>query len=317
MRNFWDDNASKDDEDSISNGDGNVNGNDTSNDASIALALAEEYEQQTAAASTSTSTMGLARQQHYSQHQQTQKDSPIGSRNKYNMRSSSSPSSSGGAGAASSSISKGVARPVVQGTRVSERPPFMAPHNTNRPSSQQQNQPSLPSDWKIGQRRRRPQPSHMCYIPCLLGGGGQQDSAVCVEMMVDTGADASVISWGLAQQLHLDTQLDRSQRGIAAGVGTAPILGKLHNVVATVGAGHVEFYMDFLVLDVPEANTGKLLILGMDQLRKYQCLIDLQRNVLIFGGGTDGVEVPMLPAEQVPAYDPRGLLNTDEMCTVS
>ena len=246
------------------------------------------------------------------------------------MRSSSSPSSSGAAGAAASSISKGVARPVVQGTRVSGRPSFTAPQNSNHPSpssfseripqhQQKQKQPSLPSDWMMGQHQyRRHQPSHMCYIPCLLGGGeGQQDSAVCVEMMVDTGADASVISWGLAQQLHLDTQLDRSQRGIAAGVGTAPILGKLHNVVATVGAGHVEFYMDFLVLDVPEANTGKLLILGMDQLRKYQCLIDLQRNVLIFGGGTDGVEVPMLPAEQVPAYDPRGLLNAGEMCTVS
>lgn len=316
MRYFWDDNAYKDDDNKISNGDGYVDENNTSNDASIALALAEEYEQQTAAASTSTSTMGLARQQHYSQHQQTQKDSPIGSRNKYNMRSSSSPSSSGAAGAAPSSISKGVARPVVQGTQVSGRS-----FSKRIPQQQQQQkQPSLPFDGMMGQHqhRRRPQPSHMCYIPCLLGGGeGQQDSAVCVEMMVDTGADASVMSWGLAQQLHLDTQLDRSQRGIAAGVGTAPILGKLHNVVATVGAGHVEFYMDFLVLDVPEANTGKLLILGMDQLRKYQCLIDLQRNVLIFGGGTDGVEVPMLPAEQVPAYDPRGLLNTDEMCTVS
>ena len=316
MRNFWGDTANKDDEDNISNGDGNVDENNTSNDAIIALALAEEYEQQTAAAS--SSTMGLARQHHYSQ----QTDRPKGSRNKYNMRSSSSSSSSG------ASISKGIARPVVQGTRVSGRPSFTAPQNSNRPSpsssserisQQQQKQPSLPSDWMMGQHQqyRRHQPSHMCYIPCLLGGGGQKDSAVCVEMMVDTGADASVISWGLAQQLHLDTQLDRSQRGIAAGVGTAPILGKLHNVVATVGAGHVEFYMDFLVLDVPEANTGKLLILGMDQLRKYQCLLDLQRNVLIFGGGTDGVEVPMLPAEQVPAYDPRGLLNAGEMCTVS
>ena len=51
--------------------------------------------------------------------------------------------------------------------------------------------------------------------------------------------------------------------------------------------------MDFSVLEVPD----NLLVLGLDLMRRYKCIVDLERDVLIFGG-KGGVEVNMLPAEQ-------------------
>jgi hypothetical protein len=140
----------------------------------------------------------------------------------------------------------------------------------------------------------------MCHVPCVVG------DHMCVEMMVDTGAEASVISLQLARELGLEKNVDRRESGIATGVGKARILGKIRNVICTLG--HVEFHMEFMVLDVP----GRMLLLGMDQMRKYNCIIDLQRDVLIFGG-SGGVEVPLLPPEQQPSYDVR----LGEACTIS
>jgi len=51
--------------------------------------------------------------------------------------------------------------------------------------------------------------------------------------------------------------------------------------------------MDFMVLDAGD----KLLLLGLDLMRRYKCIVDLERDVLIFGGH-GGVEVTMLPAEE-------------------
>ena len=57
--------------------------------------------------------------------------------------------------------------------------------------------------------------------------------------------------------------------------------------------GHVEFLCDFAVLDV-EASIA---MLGLDALRFFRCIVDLDRNVLVFGGA-GGVEVPFLPPER-------------------
>ena len=126
--------------------------------------------------------------------------------------------------------------------------------------------------------------THMCIAPCVIGD-------VCVELMIDTGAQTSVMSLPLAQQLGLERRIDRSQQGIAAGVGRARIIGKIRHVACELG--HVEFNMDFIVLDAPE----KILLLGLDLMRRYKCIVDLERDVLVFGG-QGGVEVHMLPADE-------------------
>lgn len=143
--------------------------------------------------------------------------------------------------------------------------------------------PSLEDLIPLLSRRSR---ARMCHVPCHLQN-------VCVEMMVDTGAEISIISNNLAKELKLSNHINRQEQGIAAGVGRARIIGKIHKVICSLG--DVDFSMDLMVLDVHD----RMLIMGMDHMRKYNCIIDLQRDVLVFGGN-GGVEVKMLtpPPEQ-------------------
>jgi len=84
--------------------------------------------------------------------------------------------------------------------------------------------------------------------------------------------------------------LDRSESGIAAGVGQARIVGKIRNVICAFGEGHLEFEMDFITLQ----NNDRLLLLGLDQMRKYKCIVNLESEKIVFGG-EGGLELPLLP----------------------
>lgn len=132
--------------------------------------------------------------------------------------------------------------------------------------------------------------SHMCHLPCVMGENG-----ICVEMMVDTGAQSSVMSSTLAQELGLSVE---RAYGVASGVGTARITGIARNVPCRFNGELMEFAMDFMILELGRAE--RLLLLGLDQMRKYKCLVDLERNVLIFGG-SGGLEVPMLEPPPQPS----------------
>ena len=115
---------------------------------------------------------------------------------------------------------------------------------------------------------------------------------------VDSGAQCSVISAPLAQTLGLMNRLDRSEQGVASGVGRARIIGKLRSVA--IYLKNVEFALDFSVLEVPD----QLLLLGLDQLRRFKCIIDLERNCLIIGGA-GGCQVPFLEEARVRRYAQR------------
>lgn len=151
------------------------------------------------------------------------------------------------------------------------------PSSNSSPPQQQQ-----PLPFAFGGMRQR---TPMCHIPCVVG-----PNAVCVEMMVDTGAESSVMSEQLAKELGLYASIDRRAQGIAAGVGQAKIVGQIRNAAVTLG--HVEFLMEFMVLQVPT----RLMLLGLDQMRKYKCIVNLEKDVLVFGG-SGGVEVAMLPPD--------------------
>mmetsp|Transcript_48359 Transcript_48359/g.113189 ORF Transcript_48359/g.113189 Transcript_48359/m.113189 type:complete len:269 (-) Transcript_48359:190-996(-) len=123
----------------------------------------------------------------------------------------------------------------------------------------------------------------LIHVGCEMGN-------TMVEMMIDTGAQTSVISEPLVRRLQLQGHMDSRFQGMAAGVGTARILGKLRGV--PVKMGHVEFALDFSVLGVEQP----LLMLGIDQMRRFKCVVNLERQCLTFGG-SDGVEVPFLPPD--------------------
>lgn len=121
----------------------------------------------------------------------------------------------------------------------------------------------------------------MIFVACGIAGAQ-------TEMMVDTGAQMSVISLPMARRLGLMNRLDQSQQGVAAGVGHARIYGKLRRI--PIRLGHVEFELDLSVLGVDD----DLLMLGIDQMHRFNVIVDLQKRCLVFGG-RDGIEVPFMP----------------------
>lgn len=129
----------------------------------------------------------------------------------------------------------------------------------------------------------------MLYVHCVIGSSGVQQ-----EMLVDTGAQMSVISLPMVRRLGLVDFIDTSSQGVASGVGQARILGKLCGVPVRLGSREgVEFALDFMVLGINQ----EMLMLGIDQMRRFECIIDLQRQCLVFGG-YGGTDVAFVPPEE-------------------
>ncbi|CAD7966393.1 unnamed protein product [Amoebophrya sp. A120] len=140
---------------------------------------------------------------------------------------------------------------------------------------------ALPGLMQQAQQVQREETNdEMVYVACEI-------NQVMVEMMIDTGAQNSVISKPLVDRLKLNSKLNTMRQGVASGVGTAKILGTLENVAVTFNL--VEFFLDFVVLDMKEP----LFMLGIDQMRRFKCILDLEKECIIFGG-KGGVEIPFL-----------------------
>jgi DNA damage-inducible protein 1 len=90
--------------------------------------------------------------------------------------------------------------------------------------------------------------------------------------------------------LGLERKMNSSFHGNAQGVGSSPIVGIVEHVTCRIG--DVGFRSFFLVLE----GSMPYCILGLDQMRRFNCVVDVGGNALIFGG-RDGVSVPFLPQE--------------------
>merc|ERR1719414_1317234 len=125
----------------------------------------------------------------------------------------------------------------------------------------------------------------MLYINCVVNGHK-------IKAFVDSGAQATIMSQKAAERCNIMRLVDRRWAGVAKGVGTQKILGRVH-------MAQIQIEKDYLTSSFSILEDQPMdMLLGLDMLKKHQCTIDLKKNCLVIG--TTGTETPFLPETELP-----------------
>lgn len=127
----------------------------------------------------------------------------------------------------------------------------------------------------------------MLYIDCYVNQHP-------VKAFVDSGAQMTIMSEECAERCNIMRLVDTRWKGVAKGVGVQVIIGRVHLCQVQIGPTFLQCNLSILK-DQPMD-----MLLGLDMLKRHQCIIDLKMNRLVIG--TTQTFTPFLSEGDLPQH---------------